>query len=346
MHMARVLACLLSAAALAALPAPYGPCCASPNEQLATSAANELATSGNQLLSGGRPLFLQGLSLFDALGDTPPRDDVLDRLRSWGVNDVRVWADWRRPVYDADGRLTAAGARCLVALARRLEARGLVFELVLLRPGQLPGQSAARFTSAAARERAVANLTRAMLPFRLALFDVFNEHDHPHGPITHADAGRLRDIVKDIDPARLVTMSSTGSHIVGPDGSISAADGANLRAEVLETRVDIVAVHLPRTDDWARATQSRVLALRATLQSMRLVVPVYLNEENRAGAGGPTPAAEDYWRAAQGAKAAGAVGWVFHTDAGFDLTAHPFLAALRPPERRALEGLSAHLRDP
>src|SRR5438093_123088 len=57
----------------------------------------------------GRPLFVVGVSLFDALGSTAPRDRDLDALKAWGVNLVRVWAHWHEPIYLPDGTLSEAG---------------------------------------------------------------------------------------------------------------------------------------------------------------------------------------------------------------------------------------------
>ncbi len=173
-----------------------------------------ISVSGAALQIDGRPAFLTGVSIFDALGTVPPRDADLDTLKNWGVNTVRVWAHWHEPIHQSDGTLSAAGRSRLLALVRRLQSRGLILELVLLRPGQLPGQPFPVFASEAARARAVETMTTELRPFRNVLFDLFNEHDHPDGPITHAAARTLRDKVKAIDGARVVTISSTELHLV------------------------------------------------------------------------------------------------------------------------------------
>ena len=96
--------------------------------------------------------------------------------------------------------------------------------------------------------------------------------------------------------------------------------------------VDLVAAHLPRTDDWAAATGARVRALRAVLDKAGRSVPIYLNEERRADDGKPLGAAS-YARAVTEARSAGAAGWVFHTTAGFELTKTAFLDAISADER-------------
>jgi hypothetical protein len=226
-----------------------------------------------------------------------------------------------------------------LALAERLQRRGLFLELVLLRPGQLRGQPAALFASEAARVRAVEAITDVLRPFRNIVFDLYNEHDHPDGPITHAAARALRDRVKARDTSRLVTISSTERHLLTKDGAI---DEENLRGEAGtgggSVAVDIVAAHFPRTDEWAAATGDRIRTVRAALTRMGMQPPIYLNEERRAVS--PERIAPDlYGRALSLAKSAGAAGWIFHTAAGFELRTKPFLDALTGDERAALDAL-------
>lgn len=305
---------------------------------IATAASGATLTVSSQTLQvDGRPVFVVGVSLFDALGPTAPRDQDLDALKTWGVNLVRAWAHWHEPIYRPDGTLSDQGRTRLVELAKRLESRGLIFELVLLRPGQLPGQPFAVFTSEADRVKAVESMTVALRDFRNVLFDLYNEHDHPDGPISHQTARVLRDKVKASDPARLMTISSTEHHLVSAAGEVAEAGAVNLLSEAGadEVGVDLVAAHFPRTNDWAAATGGRVRALRTALEKIGRPLPVYLNEERRAD--GRTPlGADHYARAIAEARSAGAAGWLFHTAAGFDLAKKPFLDALSPDERAGL----------
>ena len=297
---------------------------------------------GTTVRIDGRPAFLSGVSVFDALGAVPPRDADLDAFNAWGVNTVRVWAHWHDPIYQSDGTLTVGGRARLLTLARRLQARGLILELVLLRPGQLPGQPFALFTSEAARATAVDAVTAALRPFRNVVFDLYNEHDHPDGPISHAAARVLRDRVKALDRARIVTLSSTESHLLSATGTIDEDAARNLREEAGReadsVAVDMLAPHFPRTEGWAAATAPRIRAVRAALDRLGSRVPIYLNEERRADPPGRI-APETYHRAFSAATSAAAAGWVFHTAAGFELGKTPFLDALSPDERAALQGL-------
>lgn len=307
--------------------------------------ASVLGVRDTQFVIDGQPRFLLGVSLFDALGQTPPRDTDLDQIAAWGITIVRVWSHWSRPIYGPDGFLTSDGRARLLALAERLAARGLVLELVLLRPGQLPGQPYTAFDAPAGRVRAVREMTAALRPYRLVLFDLYNEHEHRDGPISHADCRALRDAVKAIDPDRLVTVSSGESHVMTWTGDLDE-DGRRAIAEEAGTdpsavHVDLLAVHLPRTADWAAATGSRIRTIRQALDRIGRRIPIYLNEENRARAGDRFIPVEQYLEAARLAHQAGAAGWVFHTAAGFDLAARSFLDALTAEERQALSRLRA-----
>jgi hypothetical protein len=301
-----------------------------------------LGVSGHGFQLDGRPVFLLGVSLFDALGPTAPRDQDLDALKRIGVNGVRVWAHWHTPIYGSDGELTVEGRARLLALVQRLSARGMVLELVLLRPGQLPGQPFAVFASEAARLHAVESMTVALRDARNVIFDLYNEHDHSDGPMTHAALRVVRDRVKMLDPDRIVTVSSTGAHLVTPAGGLGDSGARDLLEEAATApnavAVDVVAVHFPRTADWAAATAARVGAIRAALDRLNRPLPIYLNEEQRAEPGTPI-AAETYQRALSAARQAGAAGWVFHTAAGYELGKRPFLDALTPEERSGLDRL-------
>jgi hypothetical protein len=348
-----LLAAWLVAPTLAARSACETPTAAGEPTALQTASVGGFLTidaSEPRLAIDGRPRFLAGVSLFDALGRTPPRDQDLDALGDWGVSILRVWAHWSDPIYASDGSLTAEGRARLERLAARLRARHLVLELVLLRPGQLPGQRYAVLSSPAARTKAVQEITRALLPYRLVLFDLFNEHDHPDGPISHAEARTLRDAVKAIDPARLVTISSTEYHLLTAEGSLSRAGLQNLHAEVStgegDVAVDLLAVHLPRTGDWIAATSGRVGLLAGELQRLARRLPIYINEGERVRPGVHSIPPGDYLLAVRSAREAGAAGWVLHTAAGYAVGETPFLDALSGDERQALSELGKTLGTP
>lgn len=302
-----------------------------------------LSLAATRIALDGEPRWLAGVSLFDALGPTPPRDADLDALSKWHVRVVRVWAHWNTAIYDAGGALRPDGETRLHRFVERLRDRGMVVELVLLRPGQLPGERYAIFDAPAARVRAVREIARSLRPYRNVLFDLYNEHDHQDGRISHRELRTLRDAVKEIDRDRLVTVSSTEYHFLDPKSALGEQGRSNLREEAgLDegaVGVDLLAVHLPITPDWAEATAGRIRTLMHALEDVRREVPIYINEGPRARPGEPRIAAGTYVAASRGAREAGAAGWVFHTAAGYALGRTPFLDALNGDERQALEKL-------
>ena len=223
----------------------------------------------------------------------------------------------------------------------------MVLELVLLRPGQLPNQPYAVFASEAARLRAVREMTTALKDRRRVLFDLYNEHDHGDGPLSHAAARTLRDAVKAIDPARLVTISSTAAHVVTDESRVGDEQAKNLREEAGSDAgsvgVDVVAPHFPRTDDWAAATGPRIKVVREALSRIGRPLPILLSEERRADEHG-SPPADAYRRAMFAAHDGGAAGWTFHTEAGFELRSGAFVDSLKPEERKALSGITVRPR--
>jgi hypothetical protein len=300
-----------------------------------------LSISGTRFAVDGTPRFVVGVSLFDALGRAGVSDADLDALAQWRVDLVRVWAHWSEPIYAADGALTPDGRGRLLGLAERLRSRGLLLELVLLRPGQLPGQAYAAFSSPAARVRAVREIATALRPYRGICFDLYNEHDHRDGPISHAEARGLRDAVKSADSARVVTISSTEYHFFDARGVLLDSGVRNLREEIDQVGVDAIAPHLPRTADWADTTSARLTALVRALAELGHPMPVYLNEERRAESGQMPLPRSMYLAALAAASAAGAAGWVLHTSAGYALGQSSFVSALNPEERATLQAIGA-----
>ena len=152
----------------------------------------------------------------------------------------------------------------------------------------------------------------------------------------------LRDKIKALDATRLVTISSTEHHFMSATGEFGREGAANLREEAgagpNDVSVDVVAAHFPRTDDWAAATGSRLRAVRRALDQIGRPLPIYLSEERRAAPGDRVDP-DDYRRALDEARGAGAAGWVFHTSAGFELQKKSFLDALAGGEREALQKL-------
>lgn len=276
-----------------------------------------LAIDGDRFTFDGAPTFLLGVSYFDAR-DWSTSD--LDGLAQRGWNLVRIWLDWSDDgFFGPDATLSPEGATALGELVAAARERDMIVDVTILDPEFLPGPDLEH------RSAAVASVATTLLDANNVLFDVMNEHDHPGGPIDHAEAAAIVAAVRAVDPDRIVTISSTGGHLVADDATVQT--GA-VDEELDVVGVDVVTPHLPRTADWSAATGPRVAALRAHLRSRGLVRPIYLQEEARRGHSGLDPSAQEFVGAAQAAVAAGAAGWIFHTDAGFELGTPDFFGAL------------------
>ena len=291
-----------------------------------------LGIDGEQLTWNGVPTFFVGVSYFDARAW---RESDFDGLADRGWNLVRVWLDWGKiGLFGADGALTPEGLGILTALVDAAAARDIVVDVTILDPGLV-------FTpDLDHRIAAVQSVATALGDRTNVFYDVMNEHDHGKGPIDHAEAATIVAALREIDADAIVTLSSTGGHLVGDDATVQVE---SVDAETDEVGVDIVTPHLPRTADWFDQTDVRVTALRGHLQSRGLVLPIYLQEEARRGHSGLEPSEAEFVQSAGEAQGAGAAAWIFHTDAGFDLAAASFFDALDEVEVAVIDNLPGTL---
>ena len=301
--------------------------------------AVELGVQGTRFTLDGAPAFLLGVSYYGGCARTPElmaRD--FNALRERGVNWVRVWATW--DMYDSQPAVDAAGApqepaisalRELVSLA---DERGIMVDVTLHRGGVL--------TSHEAHLAAVRTIARELLPWRNVYIDVANERDvRDNRYVSPQECRELRDAIREIDPQRLVTASSTfGS--------------AEELAEFLEvTQLDFITPHLPRNADDPAKTQERVERYLAWLQEGGRFVPVHLQEPFRRDYGAWQPDSEGFLTDLRGAVAGGAAGWCLHNGSNrgaddgeprrsFDLHPGrgPFLDTLDAVERAVLDAMA------
>jgi hypothetical protein len=291
-----------------------------------------LLVDGDHFTFDGVPTFLLGVSYFDARDWTV---SDLDGLSQRGWNLVRIWLDWGDDsFFGADATLSPEGASALVELVVAARERGMIVDVTILDPEFIPGPDLEH------RSAAATSVATTLLDADNVLFDVMNEHDHGGGPIDHTEAGAIVAAVRAVDPDRIVTISSTGGHLVAGDATVQTTA---VDEELDIVGVDVVTPHMPRTADWSPATGPRVAALRAHLRARAVTMPIYLQEEARRGHSGLDPSAEEFVGAAQAAVAAGAAGWIFHTDAGFDLGTADFFAALDEVEIAVVDTLPAAL---
>jgi hypothetical protein len=137
---------------------------------------------------------------------------------------LRIWCQWdnargfvdagpERTMYFPDGRLREKSLATLKALLEDADRAGMVVELTLF--SQESWNNWIRLEPAAA-DRAVAALTKELLPYRNVTFQVWNEF-----------SDRVLDHVKTIkaiDPRRLVTNSPGPAGVLGDEAQNRALD--------------------------------------------------------------------------------------------------------------------------
>ena len=287
-----------------------------------SEATTAFGIAGDAFTVDGVPTFLLGVSYFD--GRNWHVED-LDGLAARQFNLVRIWLDWTSSFYDPSG--TIAYGRTLLDLAEACRKRGIVVDATLLDTD----------LSVADPDAAVRSAIQTLAAQPNVFFDLVNEHDHAGNTFSHDDVAALAVSARQENPAALLTVSSQGGHIV--DDLTLAPD--NIDAEIVGAGLDFLAPHLSRTPDFYDKTDQRVALVKEHLAAIGKPVPVYLQEEARRGHSGLDPTLEQFLQAAGEAKGAGAAGWVFHTDAGFDLAAGTFFDQLDDVEKATVDALGA-----
>jgi hypothetical protein len=179
----------------------------------ALAAGHTLTVSGTRFLLDERPFPYTGISFFNAIYNPAFNNDASDRkqwmakFQKYGINVLRVWAQWdnkrgfvdsgpESTLYDRDGTLRGAPLAQLKAIIADADEVGVVIQVVLF--SQESWHDGVKLAPAAA-DKAVASLTRELLPHRNVFFQVWNEFSE-----------RVLEHVKTIragDPKRLVTNS-------------------------------------------------------------------------------------------------------------------------------------------
>jgi len=300
------------------------------------AAVLSIDSGGERFAVNGEPVFLYGASYYAALGaeETLIEEDLAD-LRGYQVNWVRVWVTWGAfdnnvSAVDEDGDERSPYWERLLTLCERADAAGMVVDVTVSRGNGVAGEGL--LATDEAHLNAAAVLAEGLRPFRNVYLDVGNERnlqDGRHVPVPLVR--RLRDRVKEIDPARLVTASHAGD--VEPDA---------LYEYLIAARLDFLAPHRPRRPGSTSETEQKTTTLRSRMKRLGKVVPVHYQEPFRRGFSADwQPAAKDFLADLKASIAAGAAGWCFHNGdnrmasdgrprRGFDL---------RPAEGRLLDQL-------
>ena len=276
--------------------------------------------TGDRFTLNGIPTFLLGVSYFDALGW---KVSDFDKLASRRFNLVRIWLDWgvwtdrSRSFFDADGNLVRKPE--LLNIVRAAAKRGIVVDVTILDSNNASG--------AGNPENAVRNAVRALSGEPNVFFDLVNEHSRDPGEWSndHVRVKSLVEIAHAENPKAFVTLSADENHYNESGVGVDLGIGLNL-----------LAPHFGRVNGVFRIGE------KVAVLKNKTNLPVYLQEENRRGWRGDFSITKnDFLRAARDAVSAGAAGWVFHTAAGFDLSASSFFDNLDDVERATVDELGS-----
>jgi hypothetical protein len=275
-----------------------------------STAATVLAIEGTHFLVNGRPCFLLGVSYYGGLGASKAsmREDLNDAQR-YGFTWLRVWATWSAfgddvSAVGVDGRPREPFLGKLKWLVAECDRRGLVVDITLNRGRKSSSSPAGGFVAdLPSHERAVETLVTTLKQQRNWYLDLANEHDVRDARfVPAAELKALREVVRRLDPGRLVTASWGGHDL----------DEKELRESFDSIGLDFLAPHRPRTPESARQTEAQTRAALAALDRLGHPAPVHYQEPFRRGYGAWQPAAEDFLTDLRGSIAGGAAGWCFH----------------------------------
>ena len=178
----------------------------------------------------GRPFPFTGISFFNAIynpafnNSSVERRQWMDKFRRYGINTLRIWAQWDSgrgyaddcktcTLYHPDGSLRQEHVRRLKEIIADAREMDMVIELVLF--SQESWHANIRYGAPEA-DRAVAAVARELAPHRNLAIQIWNEFSE-----------RVLDhlkTVKSVDPNRLVTSSPGGSGVLGDRAQNEALD--------------------------------------------------------------------------------------------------------------------------
>jgi hypothetical protein len=137
----------------------------------------------------------------------------------------------------------------------------------------------------ASRQRAVETLPTALKPQHNWYLDLANEHDVRDARfVPTSELKTLRQLVRRLDPARLVTCSFGGHDLDEPD----------LRESLVGVGLDFLTPHRPRAPESPRQTEARTRNALGTMHRFGHPAPIHYQEPFRRGYGAWQPAAEDF----------------------------------------------------
>jgi len=276
------------------------------------SQATELGLDATHFTINGRRTFLLGISYYGALG--APEDFIskdLDDMERDGFNWIRVWATWAAfgnniSAVENDGAAREPYLTKLESLLQDCDRRGMIVDVTVSRQNDTTGGP--RLQKFEEHERAVRVLVERLRPYRNWYLDLGNERNiQDKRFVPYEDLQKLRALVRELDPKRLVTASHSSD-----DESFLKTFEKYLR----DVKVDFLANHRPRSAASAEESRVAVESCRKRLKELDLNSPIHLQEPFRRGyTKGWEPTVEDFFRDLRGAIKGGAAGWCFHNGA-------------------------------
>ncbi len=318
------------------------------DEPVATNQAAQspvrLAVTGTQFTLNGQPTFLLGISYYGGLG-APERfvQQDLDDLRQHGFNWLRLWATWGMfdedvSAMDAQGNAREPYITRLQQLIAHCDQRGIIVDVTLTRGPLSRSKQGRGVTSFEAHRNAVELLIHRLRSYGNWYLDLANERDvRDDRYVAPEELRQLRQLVRQLDPDRLVTASFGGHDLSRND----------IREATEEIGVDFLAIHRPRHDDSPKQTQPMSRKYLDLMRDMQRMVPVHYQEPFRRGYGNWEPTRDDYLTDLRGALSGGAAGWCLHNGQqqhsddhhprrSFDLTQRRLFDQLDPVEMEVI----------
>ena len=209
--------------------------------QASYAQGNVISLKGTNFEMNGKPFEFTGVSFFNAIYNTEFNKSSKDRqlwikkFNDYGINVFRVWCQWDnslglidagkdQTMYMSDGSLKNDVLGTLQEVLKDADDQGTVLLLALF--SRESWRENIRLSDLAS-DRAVAELTKALKPYRNLVFQVWNEHNY-----------RTLDylkIIKQIDPDRIVTNSP------GYSGDLGSQDE--------NFKLDYLSPHTSREDE-------------------------------------------------------------------------------------------------
>lgn len=274
------------------------------------AAGPQIGVSGDKFTIDGREKFLLGVSYFDVLGW---KTSDLDALQARKFNLARIFTDFRASViFDASGNLDQGKGAIVLNFVRASAARGIIVDVTIL-------QSSRQLTDLNAAKIAVRNAVTLLKNEPNVIFDLVNEHNlDDNWAQDHAALQQLVGEARAVAPGAIIFASNFDELIT--DITVTSKNRTMIDQEVNTLKFDVLAPHFFRDPRWHDKTDQRIGAIKNYLKQAGKVVPIYLQEEARRHDEDRNPTKDQFLQAAREARDAGAAGWIFHTEAGFDLT--------------------------